>query len=122
MSDAPNALQVAPDGFLLLGKPQVFVNHSCNPNAGIDMTLNLVARRKIAPGREILWDYSTTMDENDWTMPGCRCESYICRRTIRDFRTLPPALALLYCAEGFVPDYCARYFGQTGWPTPVEVP
>lgn len=114
-TEAPNALQVGQDGFLLLSDPQVFVNHSCNPNAGIDGNLNLVARRDIPAGREILWDYSTTMDEDGWTMEGCRCGSYTCRGTIRDFKTLPRVLALIYCFEGLVPGYCARHFGQPGW-------
>ena len=57
------------------------VDHSCDPNAWLD-GLNLVARRSIRLGEEITIDYATRHNER---MPAfeCRCESPLCRGTIR---------------------------------------
>jgi len=45
-----------------------FFNHSCDPNAGLQIDgqkVWLVAIKNITQGEEITWDYSTTMDEDD---------------------------------------------------------
>lgn len=115
-NDGPSSVQIGSDAFLLLPRERD-ANHSCAPNAGIDGDLDLVALQDIAPGQEILWDYSTTMDVDGWSMPECRCGSAACRGTIGPFKTLPPEVALRYCGLGIVPDYCARHFGMPGWPT-----
>lgn len=107
-------LQAAPDGFLVL-PPERDANHSCNPNTGIDGDLDLVALRGIRAGQEILWDYSTTMDLDNWSMSGCQCQSPECRGAIGPFKNLPPGIALRYIGLGIVPDYCARHFGLPGW-------
>lgn len=55
-----------------------YVNHSCNPNAGLSGQIALVAMRDIRPGEEVCYDYamSDTMpyDEFECTcdQPGCR--------------------------------------------------
>jgi len=55
-----------------------FVNHSCNPNAGLSGQICLVAMREIAPGDEIRFDYamcdSLPYDEFD-----CECGEPNCR-------------------------------------------
>ncbi len=59
-------------------EPADFINHSCDPNAGIRGQVSLVAMRRIAPGEEITFDYamadSTPYDEFD-----CACGSPLCR-------------------------------------------
>jgi uncharacterized protein len=37
-----------------------WVNHSCEPNAGIRGQISLVAMRNIAPGEEVTFDYAMT--------------------------------------------------------------
>jgi len=55
-----------------------YVNHSCNPNAGLSGQICLVAMRDIAPGEEICFDYamcdSLPYDEFD-----CECGKRDCR-------------------------------------------
>ncbi|MHB8630096.1 MAG: SET domain-containing protein-lysine N-methyltransferase [Aggregatilineales bacterium] len=57
------------------------INHSCDPNAGVKGQNVLVARRDIAPGEEICFDYETT-DTQGMNFV-CRCGSPKCRKRIR---------------------------------------
>lgn len=55
-------------------------NHSCAPNTGVKGQILLVARRGIAEGEELTFDYETTEDQ-----PGafdCRCGAAGCRGRI----------------------------------------
>lgn len=82
------AVQIGPNRYLDTQPPAVFVNHSCEPNAGIREETHLVALRELAKGQEICFDYSTTMEEQSFTM-ACLCGAPGCRGTVRDFSTLP---------------------------------
>ncbi len=88
-----------------------YFNHSCDPNAGLkirDKEVALIAIRDIAKGEEVVWDYSTTMDEDDWEID-CRCGSAHCRHKIRDFKYLPPDIRRKYACQGIVPAYNLKY-------------
>lgn len=89
----------------------VFVNHSCAPNAGIKRDRDLVAIRPIAKGEEIRFDYSTTMQENSFTME-CRCAQAGCRRIVNDFSTLPEAKAIAYLEEEVVMSFIAKSYSR----------
>ena len=88
-----------------------YLNHSCEPNAGIEKAGNklfLFAARQIAAGSEIAIDYSTTIGDDDiWTMR-CKCGSHRCRKTIRNFGSLPADLRRRYLKRGLVPQYIIR--------------
>jgi SET domain-containing protein len=102
------ALQIGPDLYMgESGQADDFVNHCCDPNAGmkIDGTdVRLVAIRDITPGEQITFDYSTTMDEDDFEFD-CLCGSSACRGRIRDFKHLPGVLRRRYADAGIVPGY-----------------
>jgi SET domain-containing protein len=102
------ALQIGPDLYIgESGEVDDLFNHSCEPNAAIMIsgtTVELRAIRAIAVGEEIAFDYSTTMDEGDFTMV-CRCGLPSCRGVIGDGRDLPPAVWERYRALGILPDY-----------------
>ena|SRR4030095_11069928 len=83
-----HSLQIGPEEYIMCPTPFVFSNHSCDPNGGLDMNLEMVALRDIEPGEEICWDYSTSMMERSWEM-NCQCGSPLCRGTVRDFDFLP---------------------------------
>jgi uncharacterized protein len=84
-------LQVGADLYLgASGDADDYVNHSCNPNAGFRDGLVLVARRDIEPEEEITWDYSTAIDEDDFTGFACCCGAAACRGVVRSFRHLDP--------------------------------
>jgi hypothetical protein len=102
-----NLLQTGRRSYIMLGPPGVFANHSCDPNAGITGNRRLVAIRPIGPGEEIRFDYSTTMDEDYWTLP-CSCGAATCRGVVRDFRDLPPETRRRYLELGVVQRFIAR--------------
>lgn len=78
------ALQVDEDAFLFSTRegPADWVNHACEPNAGLSGQVSLVAMRDIAVGEEICFDYAMSdgcpYDEFD-----CHCGSPICRGRVR---------------------------------------
>jgi uncharacterized protein len=89
------------------GELDDFFNHSCNPNAGLLFKYKkifLIAIKDISKGDEITWDYSTTMDEDDWEMD-CMCQSKNCRKRIGDFKYLPKEIQKKYIKLGIVPKY-----------------
>jgi SET domain-containing protein len=102
------AMQIGPHIYLRQNprKPSVddFLNHSCQPNIGfIKGTLVLYALREIAQGEELVFDYSTTMNEPGWTIK-CKCRAQTCRGKMQSYcdlseeerrRLRPLALAYL---------------------------
>jgi hypothetical protein len=99
-----DALQIGPDLYLDLEDPGRLVNHSCEPNAGVRDGVVLVALRDLAPGEEILFDYSTTMAEDHWTLD-CLCGSPRCRHTIRDFHYLTADEKMTLIRQEIVPGF-----------------
>jgi len=57
-----------------------FINHSCNPNSGIKVSLKIVAMRDIKRGEEITMDYA--MCESSEFSIKCLCGSPRCRKVI----------------------------------------
>jgi uncharacterized protein len=112
------ALQIGPDLYIgASGALDDYVNHSCQPNAGMVIdgtTVTLVAIRDIEPGEEIFFDYSTTMDEDDWEM-SCSCGTSSCRKLIRDGKHLPQSVWERYLRLGVLPDY-VRHHRHNGLP------
>ena len=103
-----NALQIEDDFYRDLEEPGVFVNHSCNPNAGIQEDKILIARRDIEKGEEIFWDYATSID-GGWTMP-CACTEKECRKKVKDFRLLPKKIKETYLKEKIVLNYIVKKY------------
>ncbi len=97
-----NCFQIDADTYLYPQTPEGrYINHSCTPNAGLQMDRDMVAIRPIDQGEEITFDYSTSMSEDGWRMD-CRCGSPQCRRVVGDFHDLPPVLQLDYLNHGVV--------------------
>lgn len=83
-----NPLQISESIYLDLITPYVYINHSCNPNAGVRNEGILFALKSIKKGTEITFDYSTTVDDPAWNM-NCECLEKNCRGIIADFQTIP---------------------------------
>jgi hypothetical protein len=102
------ALQIGPDLYIgESGGVDDLFNHSCDPNAWVKIdgtAAELRAIRDIAPGEEICFDYSTILDEGDFTM-SCRCGSAACRGLVGDGRDLPPGVWERYLQLGILPGY-----------------
>jgi hypothetical protein len=58
----------------------MFLNHSCEPNVGVQGQIVFVAMRDIAIGEELTLDYGT-IDQDSEPM-ACRCGAKGCRRLI----------------------------------------
>jgi len=104
------ALQIGDDKYIDTCPPGVFVNHSCDPNAGIREDNHLVAIRGIRKGEEIRYDYSTTMDEQSFTMR-CLCRANECRNVVGDFSTIPPQVRERYISLGIVMSFILKRMG-----------
>lgn len=80
--------------YVLPQAPWMYLNHSCDPNAGIKNNREIVAMRSIKKGEEITIDYA--MNSNDeWTME-CNCGSPKCRKLIGHFNMLDEETKLRY--------------------------
>ncbi|OKH28561.1 SET domain-containing protein [Chroogloeocystis siderophila] len=105
-------LQIGRNLYVNLEPPGRFVNHSCDPNAGIKNDVELVALKQIRAGEEIYFDYSTTMDEDYWVMQ-CGCGSTHCRRVIKDFKHLPSHVKRKYLELNVVQNFIATQYEST---------
>jgi hypothetical protein len=77
------SIQVEEDLYLVTGNegPADWVNHSCNPNAGLVGQVVLVALRDIRVGEEICFDYATS-DGSPYDEFECHCGAKNCRRHV----------------------------------------
>ena len=109
---ASNCYRFGPDTYLDPGdSPGRYVNHSCEPNAGVTKVrheLFLFAAKPLLAGTELVLDYSTILgDDEVWTMR-CNCGQAACRGRIRRFGTLPAALQRRYLESGLVPKFIIK--------------
>lgn len=115
-------LQIGVDRYLDLAEPGCFVNHSCQPNAGVRDGTRLVAIQPISPAEEVVFDYSTTMDEDGfdglrgYELRPCRCGSPSCRGAARDFKYLPRRVQARYLALDVVPGFIRAPLGRRSDP------
>jgi len=80
-----------------------FMNHSCEPNCVIMGSTKIVALRRIQPGEEVTFDYSTNVGWEGFSMV-CKCGKKECRKTVRSYNFLPDELKGHYgaCVSGFL--------------------
>jgi hypothetical protein len=107
-----NPIQIGAQTYLDIESPGVYINHSCDPNAGIRNDTILVALRDIARDEQICFDYSTSMSENLWTME-CKCFRPQCRGLIQDFHYLPEELKARYLSLGIVQTFIVWQWRET---------
>ena len=88
-----------------------YINHSCNPNCGVNQNLELIALRDISKGEELFYDYSTCMLERHWTMK-CHCNAEYCRHIISDFDTLSPERQKYYLELDVVQRFITKYLNR----------
>lgn len=99
-----NSLQIGRDLYLvpLILSPGDFVNHSCEPNAGLSGDRTLVALRQIRPQEEITYDYAMS-DSSDYDEFRCECGSSRCRQNISGKDWTRPELRQRY--RGYFSSY-----------------
>jgi hypothetical protein len=70
------------------------LNHSCEPNLGVQGQVVYVALRDIRPDEELTYDYAMT-DDDPYEMR-CRCGTSSCRGTITGLDWLKPEIQIKY--------------------------
>jgi uncharacterized protein len=108
--------QISETKYMELYEPYIYFNHSCNPNSGVRGKNELIAIKKIRPGEEITFDYSTVVwddrwakNHGAWTMK-CDCGEKNCREVIGDFLTIPKSRRRKYIKLGVIPDFIFTRF------------
>lgn len=87
--------------------PYKYINHSCEPSAGIKGTVTMVALRDLKPRDEITIDYSTIEEDKNWHMR-CSCGSRKCRKIIRSMEFLPEKKFKAYLP--YIPTYFTKIY------------
>jgi uncharacterized protein len=90
-------------------EPPDYVNHSCDPNAGLSGQIALVAMRDIRPGEEISYDYATS-DGSSYDEFACGCGSARCRGRVSGDDWRRPELWKRYA--GYFSPYLERRIEQ----------
>ena len=84
-----HSFQVDWDTHVDLDEPARYLNHSCDPNTGIQDNshggFDFIALRDIAPTEEITWDYETS-EYVSIAITHCLCGAANCRTTIHGFQ------------------------------------
>ena len=81
--------------YFLMGEPERFVNHSCNPNSFIGPGYKDIALKEIRKGEEITSDYS--IGGTGGRRIKCSCGSNNCRKILdEDFFKLPKEIQRKY--------------------------
>jgi hypothetical protein len=89
--------------------PADYVNHSCEPNCGIEGSCLLIAMRDIEAGEELCFDYAMS-DTNDYDEFVCECGTPGCRRLITGADWKLPELQERYA--GFFSSYVTRRIAE----------
>ena len=99
----PSEIQITEDLFIgptTLAEREggmMHLNHSCEPNVGLQGQIVFVAMRDIAASEELTFDYAMTDDE-PYEME-CHCDSETCRKLITGADWQKPELQAKY--EGY---------------------
>lgn len=92
--------QVEENLYLVSSKPGPgdFINHSCDPNAGLDGQIAILAMRAIQPGEEVTIDYAMC-DGDPKDSFECLCGSAKCRRVVTGNDWMLPELQERYAGH-----------------------
>jgi hypothetical protein len=82
-----------------------YINHSCDPNAGLQGQIVIVAMREIEPGEEVCFDYAMS-DSNPYDEFDCQCGAATCRKRVTGGDWMLPDLQERY--KGYFSPYLQR--------------
>lgn len=102
------SIQVDNDLYLVSGavpEPGDMLNHSCEPNCGINGSAVVMAMRDIEVGEELTFDYAMT-DASDYDEFTCLCNERSCRGLVTGSDWRDPVLQAKY--HGFFSQYLVR--------------
>lgn len=89
-----HSFQVDRDMHIEIHSPIELINHSCDPNCGVLVRLEVPVMeihvlRRIEAGEELFTDYATFEYEIEYMSGPCLCGSPLCRGTITGYWNLP---------------------------------
>jgi hypothetical protein len=107
------AVQIEEDLYLVTPNegPADWVNHSCDPNAGLIGQIVLVALRDISKGEEVCFDYATS-DGSPYDEFECGCGARTCRNHVTGDDWKLPELQTRYA--GHFSPYIQRRIEKEG--------
>lgn len=111
---AASYIQIEDDHYLGAAAPaevrrnKIWLNHSCQPNAGIRGQATFVAMRDVEAGEELTYDWA--MEENSPARTRCRCGAAACREILTGQDWKRPELQRRY--RGFFSAYLAAKIGR----------
>ncbi|MCB0346179.1 MAG: SET domain-containing protein-lysine N-methyltransferase [Bdellovibrionales bacterium] len=104
-------LQIDHDEFIgLSGGFDDFINHSCDPNCGLNFdgdAPRLISLEYIPEGSELTFDYACSQENFPFRF-ACSCGAPDCRRIVGDFRELPAKIRARYLRMGLVPPFLSE--------------
>jgi uncharacterized protein len=108
----PNAIGISPRRWLdpYKNNPLNFLNHSCEPNLGIQGARTFVALKDIGPDEHLTVDYGITEMDPLWSLEKCKCGSPKCRKVIRSVQYLPKRAYQSYLP--FIPTLFQRIYSK----------
>lgn len=115
-----HSIQVEEDLYLVPhgpAEPADYVNHCCEPNAGLSGQISLVALRDIKPGEEVCFDYAMS-DGSPYDEFDCECGAANCRGRISGNDWRRPELWERYA--GHFSPYLQRRINHLKQNLPVE--
>ncbi|KAF9379984.1 Histone-Lysine N-Methyltransferase ash1l [Podila verticillata] len=97
-SDIPYVLNFYDEGqrqwkWMLGLTPAIYANHSCEPNARINLQQEIVAIRLIKAGEEVLFVYNNDTEDQKWDPLwtfDCKCGAKNCQGLINTYRPWEP--------------------------------
>jgi hypothetical protein len=112
-----HSFQVDIDTHVLIPGPIELINHSCDPNCGVlvpsgAQSLQIYARKPIAPGEELRTDYASFEWEIEFMPKPCLCESAICRGSVTGYKDLPEPTRRAYAP--YVAEYLHKLEATLG--------
>jgi uncharacterized protein len=115
-----HATQVGPRSWARHGGLGSKVNHSCDPNCGVRLNhveaFDFVARRPIAAGQELTFDYAMRNFTVDHFPAECLCGADECRGSVTGWKDLPA------CRKADYGDLVAPYLRQMDIDADVRLP
>lgn len=98
---ADHALQIGAHTWIHATESSRYLNHSCEPNCGIQGITTIVAMTRIRAGEECTFDYEMS-ERSDWRMQ-CQCGNPHCRGIIGSYDNMPQEVREKY--RGYISEW-----------------
>jgi len=103
-----HVIQVGPKEFISAkGRLAEIINHSCDPNCGIQNLTQVVTAYPVKAGDEITWDYRCS-ENSDWVLEQCLCGAERCTGRVNNYESLPDNFRAEYLQKGMISEWISE--------------